>query len=1287
MTDKPKLLGVCLTEAHNLLNTVFLDELNNAARAHGYALLVFNSSLDLSWYPESDLAVRGLYRSIPYSMLSALLIVFHSFHDDRLADDIIAEARANGIPVLLSGAERDGCCSVVNDYKSSFKSLMQHVIRDHGVRDTFFISGRKGERNSEDRLQCYREVLAENGLPWQEENVVWGDYRAEPAAQITAGLIRTRSRMPGAIFCANDEMALAVCETLKAHHLRVPEDVIVTGFDGIPAAFMAQPQLATCRDDPGTLAEQIMDRIIHLQAGEAVQPVIRHVFRCLPAESCGCPRSEDHRYSSRSLFNRLDYLSRHENTLYHRVQSLLTEPASDAFLFGLSSAILPDSAVFLNAGFLDPSAGTDYRMDHLSEHLIMIPHSEENGTPAVTPFTLSTYLPPSFLSSGITVLTAVHSENVIFGYYAAHTDDLLSTAQLIKRLDDVLNLVFTIRLGSLRQEQLLRHLEDNLYTDSFTGLSNLKGLTRWFDRYCLAEDNHRKPLALSVYSIQRFSYIYENYGITDTEEIIRLTRQCLMDANPDALKIARISEDQFAVVDTAADEKQLSRTIQSSVSAFYRRIEAHNNKSTKAYYVEINSGCTTMDSGWDDASLENLIRLALGELYLNRLREGHREAVREQSWSNLYSTFSLLMEKNLFRYYFQPIVDTKTGQIQAYEALMRTDSLINMMPEQILAVARETNRLDELEQITVFGIMERFIRDYASFQGRSIFINTIPGHFLSQEDCDAVLERFESYLDNFVFEITEQDSTTDEELTRLKHLCRTGSQSRIAIDDFGTGHSNIVNLLRYSPQIIKIDRALIADIENDSNRQLFVRNTIDFAHQNGIKALAEGVETFEEMRTVISFGVDLIQGFYTCRPSEHPAAAIPEKVRTEIRAESLRVSRLDQNALVYVPASGENINLFDLALNKYTSIELSSGEYTVTGDRHHMMDLTIRVADEAEVTLTLNQITLRGNTGPCVVLGNRSHVKIVLREQNTMQKEGIRVPPSAFLTLSGDGDLEIVNSRNYSVGIGANYNDPYGTIVIDMTGTLSIRSSGDRVICLGGGRSAGDGIALRRGNYCMTANGIYAVGLGSAGGAASVETGSVRLDMHIEGNDALGIGSAIGNAHLVLSGNLKVTADGERATGIGTLSGSADVSVEHAYVKTVVHCDSGVCMGTSGGEAILRIVDSDVRIHGEGNEVAGFGSLTGACDTRIESGEIHGDLLAAERLLLGNQNSRVIITGGNIHLFPENGQTPVSPAGHPLHFLNPEEDHFEQEYRDERASWTYTADRNQEGFLGVFIPG
>ena len=1287
MTEKPKLIGVCLSQAHSFPNTGFVHALSSAAVAEGFGVALFNSSLDFFWHEKDNNAARAVYKAIRYELFSAILILYHTFHDDLLVSEIVKGAQDHLVPVICVGYELPGCWSIVNGYEQSFKSLLRHVILEHGAKDTFFMAGMKNEPNSEDRFRCYREVLEELSLPFRESQMAYGNYWSQPAREIVRKLIRNYKKLPQAIFCANDTMAVAVCDTLRENGYRVPEDVIVTGFDGSPVAWMVKPNLTTCGEDPDALAAQAMDLIRRLLAGENPPRRIVHFFRPVLSESCGCPAEQNSRFDVASVFRKAEMLNTHENDLFYKVELMLNQRDPNSFLTLVSQSILQDSVIYLNRRFPDIFNGIDFFADTIEENLLAVPFREPDQPLVITPCTLSSLRPVAGQKPATTVFDVIRAGTMVCGFYAARTEDLSRDIQLIKRLSDILNLVFNIQLGNNRQQMLITHLDNSLYLDGVTGLSNLKGLTRWFEDYCADQDSHLHPLALSVYCINRYSYIYENYGIGDTEEIAKLTGSKLSSVNSNALIVARISDDQFVVVNSAESNADLSRMVDRFAKVFFTHIEAWNAASSKQYYVEINSGFTMMESGWENTTLENLIRLALGELYLNLMRSASRDIVKQPANSPaMYSAFSLLMEKNLLRFHFQPIVDARTAQIFAYEALMRTDNLVQLSPLEILDIAQEYNRLYDVEKATLFGIIDRYVRDFSDFNGCKVFINTIPGHFLNQEDCDLLKSRYESYLDCFVFELTEQNSTSDEELARLKNLSKDGNHTLIAIDDYGTGHSNIVNVLRYAPQLIKIDRELISGIQNDANKQLFVRNTIDFAHQNGIRALAEGVETAEELRTVIGLGVDLIQGFFTGRPTERPLSAISEPIRNLILEENQTLTRYGRNERTYAASDGEIIDLLNLALESYTCLRIPAGHVILIGHEKQGVDMVIRIPNDTKTEITLRNINIRGINEPAVQLGDRSDLTLRVEGNNLLNKDGIRVPATARLAVVGDGSLKIVINRNDSIGIGANSNDPYGTIIINLAGTLTVHSSGDKMVCLGGGRSAGNGIRILRGTCILQAAGNTVLGAGSIAGDALISILDASVSVSLDSDDAVGLGTFSGNASIHSAGRLSLLMSCQRATGIGTMNGTGETILEGGSASVSIHCDVGACIGTFSGEYSSRIRSAAVRFNGDGNRVAGLGSPDGACNTQIESGDVQGEIAAGECMPLGNEHSRVVITGGNICLFPEGSRGPVSPGGLPLFRRTPEGDHFEQTFSDRRESWTYVADRNAQGRLTVWLP-
>ena len=1280
-------IGVCLAQAHTSLKTDLVSEMDRAARELGYGITVFNSSLDYYWSQKGDHITACIYDMVRFDRLSALIILHDNIYDLQLMNYLVQGAQEQHIPVFYLGGTREDCVSITDDYEAPYKSLVRHIIQDHGARDLFYIAGLRNEDNSVRRLRYFREVLEECGVPFPEENLAYGNYLDTMAADIVQQLLSSRERPPRAILCANDSMAAAVCDVLQSRGFNIPRDVIVAGFDGTPTTYLGVPQISTCNTNPGELADLVMDLVRRFHAGERLENAYIHHYKTVLMESCGCGHFHHPRFNALHTFRQAEAFVNHENNLYYSMEQLLElKDRLDVFR-KLSAVLLPGSALYINRSLLESDPDTEYHALRIEDELIMIPYRKPDQQLSFRKVYRHDMPLPEPDESGTNILNVIHSDTMVFGYYAVHTRDLAADAQLIKRVADVMNLYFCIFEARIRQDRLTARLENNLYLDSETGLLNLKGLTRWFDRYISDPDNHQKLLALSVYAIPRYSWIYETYGMEETEHIVRTVTDTLRRANRDALVIARLNEEQFAVANSAEDQEGISAVIDRAVGDFFRQMESINAQSGREYFLEVNCGCTTLETGWENTSLENLIHLAIGEMYLNRLRAGtHESPVKSQADPELYSSLVLLLEKNLIRYFYQPIVDARTGQIYGYEALMRSGGGIQLSPLQILSAAREYNRLHEVERTTLFGIIDQYVRFYRDFNGCKVFINTIPSHFLTDEECAEIIARYGNYLDCFVIELTEDAPTTDEELTRIKRLSRPGSQAQIAIDDYGTGHSNIVNVLRYSPQIIKIDHALITDVDKDDNKQLFVRNTIDFAHQNGIRVLAEGVETAAELRTVISFGIDLIQGFYTGRPAPRPVQVISENIRNEIVQAKLQAVQYGSTPLTYTMADGETADLVALRLQQINCVRIGSGTFTLTGNKDQTVDMILRVEDQAEAVITFSGVSIRGLTEPTMVLGRGSKVTLILEGQNSMKKEGIIVPPDATLIVRGDGSLHINNNRNYSAGIGARYNDPFGTIMLDITGKISFSSAGDRVVSIGGGRSAGEGIRLIRGTYEMTGSGINVLCVGSSLGDVQIQIGkSCILTARGEGNEVLLIGSASGNARIVSAGKLQLSAACERATGIGTISGYADITLEDGSAFVSISTDSGAVIGTFSGEYVMTARNTLIRMHGEGNQIVGLGSLMGAGEARIESGEIHGDLLAAERMMMGNEESRCIITGGNFSLSADPSVAPVSPDGTPLSYLTPVGDTYEQSFRDSRESWVYRAERNAEGTLGVFV--
>lgn len=1294
MNDRKKIIAVCITKAQDYSHSLYLQYLHKQAEKNGFKLLIFNSYVDFFRNELYDRGAGAVYDLINLDLIDALIIQSDSFETKDVIEPVIADAKKRGIPIVSINEIMEDCYSLIPDFGAAFKSIMTHAIQDHGATETFFIAGRRGEVNSEKRIACYKEVLTENYLPFTENQIDYGDYWDGPTIRIIDRL-HSAGHMPQAIFCANDYMALAAISELEKLGYHVPNDVIVTGFDGVKAGTLSEIPLTTCMEDLPSLAELSIAVIKRALTGKLPTDVFRNSYSARIACSCGCHQVPVIRTRAdlAQMQKEIDAFIGHEDYLLNWVSR--GTDSEDIFTFKKKVApVLPqDSCLCLNKDL--QSLIMDYRPDlpEITDELELVFSSFMDYTKLPqSPVIQKTDMLPSFNEwlndDTIAIISALHADGFVGGYFCCTTNNLESDLHTIKRVSKYLDLAFNMLIQRMHQRLMIKNLENAAFIDAMTGLPNLQGVNHWYEAFSANPENHQKTLAFSVYALPKYSYIMENFGIYEIEEAIRFVANTLVQSNRSNTHISRIAEDEFLVIDVVDSASEVAGVINAATGAFFSKNGAYNDSSTKGYYIEVNAGCAVIEAGWNDV-LESYIRSALGEMYQNRLNMNPGEVIKESnSPRDYYGSFNLLLDKNLFTYHFQPIIDAKTGSIFAYEALMRTTGGIKMSPTDILATAREYKRLYEIEKATMFNVMQRFTKDYTEFNGCKIFINTIPGYFLNENDFKLLHEKYNSFLDCFVFELTEQASVTEEELASIRRLGKNGTPASVAIDDYGTGHSNIVNLLRYSPAVIKIDRYLISGVDKDPNKQMFVRNTIEFGRMNGIKVLAEGVETYEELKTVIDFGVNYIQGYYTARPEEKPIRSINPRIQNEIIAENIRLKVSDSEPREYTPQPREEMDILSLSIRDYNTVRLPAGEFSLKGSPDKPAAMNVVVSSDGETTLHLHNAFLESKTLlPCIDIRVGSRLNLVLHGENHFDHVGIHVPEGAFLKISGDGNLSVNHDRNYSTGIGANFEEPCGEMIFDFNGTLTINSSSDKLISIGG-QSIEKPMQFRKGSYRIYSGGNAAIGIGSSTGDSEILICvGVEMNVAVNGHDIACIGALTGNASVSTAGDLELSCNGDRSVCIGSYSKNAVVSVADGTISAEVHCDVGTSIGSATGLSKVTVKDGDITTYGEGNQIAGLGSSTGSGTTEVLGGTVRSSGLAAKFMAFGNVETVNTIVSGNIILPEDINISAVSRSGETLLRTLPKPDFVEEEISSGGSEYIYIAERDlRTGHLEVYLP-
>ena len=242
--------------------------------------------------------------------------------------------------------------------------------------------------------------------------------------------------------------------------------------------------------------------------------------------------------------------------------------------------------------------------------------------------------------------------------------------------------------------------------------------------------------------------------------------------------------------------------------------------------------------------------------------------------SDTIALFRGILEQGAISTVFQPIVSLRDGSIFGYEALSRgpADSPLHS-PMSLINAAKRCGMSMQLERLFFRAAMENARRIP---ENATLFVNIVPGMIRDgdfRSELEDSLRRFSAnYRGKVIFELTERENIGDIEAFCDVVAGYRENGCRIAIDDVGAGYSGLNLISSLHPQYIKLDMELIRGIDRDPVRQAMVQCMGRFATLTNIMAIAEGIETPEEMSKLIELDIPYGQGYLIQRPAETPAA-------------------------------------------------------------------------------------------------------------------------------------------------------------------------------------------------------------------------------------------------------------------------------------------------------------------------------------------------------------------------------------------------------------------------------
>ena len=265
----------------------------------GYEIFSFHTLMKTPNFNEEylpDMVVEGESNIMflpDYKWFDGIVILGDILRPD-VADRILEKAHECKIPAVvidtITSVKYDNIFRIGYDDVIGIKLMIKHLIEDHGCKNINFISGFEGNKESEERISAYKEALAEAGIPFDPERVGYGFFH-RAAEDVVASYLKDHE-MPDAFACANDSMAMFVTKYLMDHGVKVPDDVLVTGFDHIPEAMDHEPSITSVERSISEAGHEAVRLLESVWSGKMPEKTLKVPAHICPAQSCGCEKIE-----------------------------------------------------------------------------------------------------------------------------------------------------------------------------------------------------------------------------------------------------------------------------------------------------------------------------------------------------------------------------------------------------------------------------------------------------------------------------------------------------------------------------------------------------------------------------------------------------------------------------------------------------------------------------------------------------------------------------------------------------------------------------------------------------------------------------------------------------------------------------------------------------------------------------------------------------------------------------------------------------------------------------------
>lgn len=592
-------------------------------------LYIFNSSGDWSMDEDYNVGEYNIYNLPDFKDFDGIIMDLNNIRNEDIGLKVINAVKESGKPAISIANKIDDFYYVgINNY-DAMQGVIQHLYEKHHCRRFWFVMGPADNYESNVRAQSLKEFLEQHGIQYSKEDFYFESYEYQCGYNGFTHLLETHDKLPEAVICANDNIAVGVCEAAADKGYHIPDDFCVTGFDDFDKASFYTPQITTVghiREEVGYCCADIM---LKIWKGQQVPKFNYTKTVGFYSESCGCPYKE-----------RINVRSHVREQIMHDIETTLFEEQVVALEYGLQNCksvremvnLIPKCVPAFKCEAMclildDHMNDFRRRTNQYSRQLIDDERFHISGYPKqmnvefvyVNGKSLdcegkkidSLFPAFDYDKKGTDFLfMPLHFRNRTVGYFVIRNAAYLMEKQYLFKVVNALSSAMENLHEKEKLEYMNQVLADISLKDVMTGLYNRLGYQQLAYPLFEKKKQEKKDLLILFVDMDRLKYINDRYGHEYGDMAIKIIantilKYCSLDAIP-----IRMGGDEFLIIEDMMSDEEMDKRI----ADMRGDIDGEVARKKFPFCISFSIGCIKTDAN-KDMELDDYVREADETMY------------------------------------------------------------------------------------------------------------------------------------------------------------------------------------------------------------------------------------------------------------------------------------------------------------------------------------------------------------------------------------------------------------------------------------------------------------------------------------------------------------------------------------------------------------------------------------------------------------------------------------------------------------------------------------------------